>query len=47
MYDHPEGEVHPKAPSHIKRFKNYHFGEEIFVVRDNFGVKRSLGTFYQ
>lgn len=30
MFIHPEGEIHPKAPSHKKRMKRYDFGELIF-----------------
>jgi len=30
VFNHPEGEAHPRPPSHLKRIRRYDFGEEIF-----------------
>ena len=30
MFNHPEGQSHPKPPSHLKKVKRYEFGESIF-----------------
>ena len=29
MFDHPEGQPHPRSPSHLKKVKRYDFGEAI------------------
>lgn len=34
MFNHPEGEVHPKAPTHRKRVKDYDFGHELFGLSE-------------
>lgn len=30
MFNHPEGQPHPRPPSHLKKSKRYDFGEDIF-----------------